>query len=159
MKAAFFLLSIVILALGIPFIIGTSFNLEGFSNYSLNNAMGEVPSAETSVLVQDTYPAIGKNQISNMDAQDIWREMPIFKVGSYAQITNNIRYPENPDDGTCTPASMCNALYKNKFIKSNYITPLPPISPDCGTRVGYFSTEPQIITSLPYRTSLSNILY
>ena len=51
--------------------------------------MGNFPSAQTEVLVQDTYPAIGKNQISDNMASDIWWHYPIFTLGSYKQITNN----------------------------------------------------------------------
>jgi hypothetical protein len=54
------------------------------------------------------------------------------------------------------PASMCGALYKEKQLKSNYIKPLPPIDPNCGTRVGYFTTD---VNLLPFRTDTPNILY
>lgn len=129
---------------------------EGYSNYKLANAMGAIPSAETNILAQDFYPPIGKNQISNNDAEDIWWHYPVFEVGSYDQITNNIRYSNNPDEGTCMPASMCGALYHKNQLKSNYVQQLPPINPDCGTRVGYFTTDENL---LPFRTNMQNILY
>ena len=66
---------------------------EGFSNFTLEGATGL---EEATILVQDTYPAIGKNQVSNKSASTIWQEYPIFELGSYAQVTNNIRYPLNP---------------------------------------------------------------
>ena len=159
MNQIIFLLLFLILALGLPVIFNFSRFYETFSNYSLDQAMGKVPDSQTKVLVQDTYPPIGKNQISDNTAYDIWRDYPIFKLGSYAQITNNIRYPDNPDEGTCTPASMCGALYYDKDIGNNYVKPLPPVNPDCGTRVGYFTTNPQLIDSLPYRSDMQNILY
>ena len=121
--------------------------------------MGDFPNSQTQVLVQDTYPPIGGNQISNDTSNDIWWHYPIFKLGSYAQITNNIRYPDNPDVGRCTPASMCGALYHQKHLGSNYIKPLPPVDPNSGTRVGYFDTNVQLVDSLPYRTNMQNILY
>jgi hypothetical protein len=129
---------------------------EGYSNYILADANGDYPSAQTKVLVQDFYPPIGKNQLSDNTAQDIWRDFPAFGVGSYKQITNNIRYPNNPDEGTCMPASMCGALYHKNQLKSNYVTQLPPVNPDCGTRVGYYNTY---VNLLPYRTDMANILY
>ena len=159
MNQIVFLLLLIILALGLPFIFNFSKLYENFSNYSLDQATGRLPDAQTQVLVQDTYPPIGKNQISNNSANDIWQHYPIFELGSYAQITNNIRYPDNPDEGTCMPASMCGALYHDKHIGNNDIKPLPPVKPDCGTRVGYFATNEQVITSLPYRTDMQNILY
>jgi len=118
--------------------------------------MGGFPNAQTEVLVQDTYPPIGKNQISNETAADMWWHYPTFKVGSYDQITNNIRYPNNPDIGRCTPASVCGALYHEKKTGSNYIEQLPPVNPTSGTRIGYFTTDDNL---LPFRTDTPNILY
>jgi hypothetical protein len=159
MNQIVFLLLLIILALGLPFIFNFPNLYEGFYNYSANQAMGNVPDAQTKVLVQDTYPPIGKNQISNDNASDIWWHYPTFTLGSYDQITNNIRYSNNPDIGRCTPASMCGALYHEKNLGANYVKPLPPVNPDCGTRVGYFTTDDQLIDSLPYRTNTQNILY
>jgi hypothetical protein len=159
MKQVVLLFIILVLALGIPFFLKnfeTFKKFEGYTNYTLDQANGPYPSAQTEVLVQDTYPAIGKNEISNNNANDIWWHYPIFELGSYKQITNNIRYPNNPDEGTCMPASMCGALYHEKQLKSNYVEPLPPVNPDCGTRVGYFDTD---VNLLPFRTNMQNILY
>ena len=120
--------------------------------------MGGYPNAQTKVLVQDTYPPIGKNELSHYTANDMWQDYPIFTLGSYDQITNNIRYPRNPDVGRCTPASMCGALYHEKDLGSNTIRPLPPVS--CpGTRIGYFTTDEQLIDSLPFSSDGPNILY
>lgn len=159
MNQIVFLLLLIILALGLPLVFNFSNIYEGYSNYSLDQASGNFPDAQTQVLVQDTYPSIGKNQLSNNTSNDIWMDYPIFQLGSYEQITNNIRYPDNPDEGTCMPASMCGALYHDKKTGDNYVKPLPPVNPDCGTRVGYFTTDEQVVTSLPYRTDMQNILY
>ena len=159
MNQIVFLLLLIILAIGLPFVLKTSNSYEGYSNYFLNQAMSNVPQSQTQVLVQDIYPPIGKNQISNNTSSDIWWHYPTFKLGSYAQITNNIRYSNNPDIGGCMPGSMCGALYHDKNTGNNYVKPLPPVNPDCGTRVGYFTTDEQVITSLPYSTDMQNILY
>ena len=129
---------------------------EGFTNFTLGGAMSDIPRSQTDVLVQDTYPITGINGVSNNNSDDIWWHYPTFTLGSYAQITNNIQYPNNPDEGTCMPASMCGALYKEKHIKTNYVTPLPAINPNSGTRVGYYTTD---INLLPFRTDIPNILY
>ena len=156
MNQIIFLFLILVLAIGLPLFLKLNNSIEGYSNYSLAGAMGNFPGAQTEVLVQDTYHPIGKNEISNDTSSDIWWHYPTFKVGSYDQITNNIRYPDNPDVGTCTPASMCGALYHEKKIGSNYIEQLPPVKPDTGTRIGYFTTDENL---LPFRTDLPNILY
>jgi hypothetical protein len=159
MNKFIFLFLILVVAIGIPIMLNIRNPmqfLEGFSNYTLAGANGAYPEAQTSVLVQDTYPPIGKNQISNDTAADIWQDYPVFEVGSYNQITNNIRYPDQPDNGRCTPASMCNAVYYTKNIGTNYVMPLPPVAMGCGTRVGYFNTN---LNMLSYKSDLSNILY
>jgi hypothetical protein len=155
MKQLFYLLLLIIVALGLPFIFNIS-NLtmfEGYSNYSLDQSTGKFPDAQTEVLVQNTYPAIGKNQLSDNGSNDIWWHYPVFKLGSYAQITNNIRHPDTPDEGTCMPASMCGALYYDKKTGDNYIKQTPPPSVN-GTRVGYFTTDDQLIDSLPFGPNL-----
>jgi hypothetical protein len=158
MNQIIFLLMLIILALGLPLVFNFSSLVEGYSNYKTSQSMGEYPNAQTQVLVQNTYPPIGKNQISDDTSNDIWKYYPTFSLGSYDQITNNIRYPRNPDIGRCTPASMCGALYHQKYLGSNAITPLPPVS-ETGTRVGYFTTDEQLIDSLPFSSDEPNILY
>lgn len=156
MNQFLFLFFILVLAIGIPYFFNISEYIEGFSNYTLDGANGNYPSAQTDILVQDTYPAIGKNQVSDESVDKMWQKYPVYELGSYEQKTNNIRYPDNPDDGRCTPANFCNALYKNKNVGSNVIEPLPQINPECGTRVGYFDTDS---TLMSFRTNMQNILY
>ena len=150
---AFFILLLVVAS---SFFYKPKFLEEGFSNYYLGSTNGVYPSSETDVLVQNTYPITGINGVSNDGSDKIWWHYPIFEVGSYDQITNNIRYPNNPDTGRCMPANFCGALYKDKKIKSNYVEPLPPVDPNAGTRVGYFTTD---VNMLPFRTNMANILY
>jgi hypothetical protein len=152
MNKFIFLATIIILALGIPLFFNMSVSLEGYSNLK----SGDYPEAQTSVLLQDTYPAIGKNELSNESAENMWQRYPIFQLGSYEQTTNNIRYPNNPDDARCTPANFCYAVYKDKDIGSNIVKPLPSLDPNAGTRVGYFDTNENLMT---FRTNMQNILY
>ncbi len=108
--------------------------------------------------VLDDYPKIGKNKLSNNNYEDIWWKYPVFSVGSYEQITNNIRYNDNPDIGTCIRADFCGAVYNDaKNMKSNVITPLPPSEEGNGARVGYYRSEPnKLYFSIPTN---ENILY
>jgi hypothetical protein len=129
---------------------------EGYSNNTLEDSMGDYPGATTNALVQDIYPITGRNGITNNQASDIWWHYPTFKLGSYAQITNNLKYSDNPDIGNCMPASMCGSLYKEKHLKGNYIHPLPPVNNNCGTRIGYFSTSANL---LPIKNDVTNVLY
>jgi len=171
MKYNIFLIAFIILAvvltLGSPLfynIFKSIKMIENYQNYDINNSMstslggdtGKYPFSESDVLLEDTYPVKANKELTNNDAANIWWHYPIFQLGSYDQITNNIRYPNNPDVGTCMPASMCGSLYKEKQLKTNYIKPLPLINPNCGTRIGYFDTS---INMLPFRTDMPNILY
>lgn len=160
MNKYLFLLTIIVLGLGIPtaYKIITRKPVENYRNCSVNYNPKSLDNVniESTILVADTFPWTGRNGISNNDANSIWWHYPIFELGSFDQITNNIRFPNNPDEGTCMPASMCGSLYKEKQFKTNYITPLPPVNPNCGTRIGYFTTD---INLLPFRTDVPNILY
>lgn len=142
MNKILFLFTILILAVGLPlFFKATTFVKENFSNYTLDGASGTYPSSENNGLVQDIYPRIERKGVSNDGANKIWWHYPIFEVGSYDQITNNIRYPNNPDEGTCMPANLCGTFYKEKQLKSNYVHTLPPVDENGNTRVGYYTTD------------------
>ena len=127
---------------------------EGFD---LGGASGDYPKSEMDVLVQDSYPITGINGVSKENASNMWWHYPIFQVGSYKQITNNLKYPNNPDTGRCMPADLCGSLYKDHQIETNYIKPLPPVGTNCaGARVGYFLSDQNM---LPFRTEEANVLY
>jgi hypothetical protein len=130
--------------------------LEMFTSGNLEQMKSQYPDVFDNLLVKDSYPVTGKKGVSDETSNNMWWRYPIFKVGSYEQKTNNLRYPINPDDARCTPGEFCFALYNNYKRGSNIITQLPPVNPDCGTRVGYFNTG---VNLLPYRTNMQNILY
>ena len=97
------------------------------------------------LLVQDQFPPIGGNQVSNDGASNNWVHDPVFKLGSFEQITNNLKYWKNPDNGLCAPTNMCGALYHDSaHSPSNIVSVLPPVSPKGeGVRVGYFVQQPR----------------
>jgi len=92
-------------------------------------------------LLMNEYPSTGRKVVTDNEYSNIWWYYPIFKLGSYAQITNNIRYNRNPDEGTCAPAEFCGALYKDNQLASNIINPLPPVPATPGIRVNYYKTQ------------------
>jgi hypothetical protein len=156
MKQNVFLILIIVLAIGLPLFF--KIQKEGFSNYTLDNTYGIYPESQDKVLVQDFYPRIQRNGISNDTASKIWWHRPTFKLGSYAQITNNIRYSNNPDVGSCSPASMCGALYHENQLKTNYVKALPPVNVNGNdTRVNYYNSTSNLV--LPFRTNVTNVLY
>ena len=99
--------------------------IEGFKQHSqFPEILGDsLPiENEAGILIDDVYPMTNQKIIGDKQEQNIWKEYPIVEVGSYEQTTNNIRYPDNPDEGTCTPAEFCNVFYKNaKHLPSNIL--------------------------------------
>lgn len=117
--------------------------LEGYDNYQLSTP-GTYPTS-TDLPILNSYAHTGNKSVSDDSSNNIWWHFPIFKVGSYEQITNNLRYRYNPDDGTCSRADLCGALYKNKRVKSNVIHPLPPAEIGKGARVNYYRSNPNLL--------------
>lgn len=112
---------------------------------------------ESSVLLNGSYPLIMKNCVNMKDQYEKWWHYPIFKLGSYKQITNNIRYPNNPDNATSTPGLFSGALYHKSQYKSNISTPLEPVSVDVNkVRINYYNADNNM---LPFVGTTSNILY
>ena len=113
---------------------------------------------ESGPILRGYFPSTGSKSVSDDNASEIWWHYPTFSEGSYAQITNNIRYPNNPDVGKCTPADFCGTLYKDrKTNPSNYVYPLSPAEEGDGARVNYYRTTPNLLP-LSIRTN-QNILY
>lgn len=108
---------------------------EGFASSSVlaKYGSGSFPDAVSSGLLSDTYP-IGKSNGA------MWWMKPVSQVGSYKQITNNLKYYRNPDIGTCTPNMFCGVMYKDRVLGSNCHDPLGP-APDCDVRINYYVTD------------------
>lgn len=137
--------------------LGQIIKVEGFNSNMLGLTNGKFPLSVEKPILND-FPLIGKNATSNENYSDIWFDYPIFTLGSFKQLTNNLRYHKNPDNGQCIRADFCGALYKDKKdVKSNEIYPLPEAEEGEGARVGYFRTEPnKLFFSIPTN---QNILY
>jgi hypothetical protein len=123
---------------------------------------GEYPKSEEQPIL-NSYPFTKNKVVDSSNYSSIWRYYPVFSVGSYEQITNNLRYYKNPDVGICTPADFCDDFYHDKKIypKSNVIKPLPPVANNEGVRVNYYNTnedlflnaQPGTLVELPTFTS------
>ena len=121
-------------------------NKEGFINLKYNLANADDYS-NTQPLLSDTYTYTGNIHVNENTHNDIWWQKPIFEVGSYKQITNNLRYRRNPDDGECRTADFCGVFYEDNQNETNYSKPLPPapeISPGV-VRVNYYNTDSNLI--------------
>jgi len=88
------------------------------------------------------------NLLTDDNQDHIWWHYPELPIENYRQETNNIRYPKNPDNGTCVRAEFCGAFYKDDpNPKSNIILPLKPLGkvPKDKIRVGYFYGYPNFL--------------
>ena len=151
-KSMVFLIGIIAVSLFLA-----PFNREGFSGINDLSTPGDFPKSVNQVILDD-FPLIGKNKTSDNNYDEIWWKYPVFSLGSYKQITNNLKHHRNPDQGTCIRADFCGAAYNdNKDKKTNIITPLPEAEEGEGARVGYFRSEPnKLFFSIPTN---QNILY
>jgi hypothetical protein len=114
---------------------GNRMMLEGYTTYKLDG--GKYPNS-TDMLLEDTYKLNTKN-VNNLNVSDEWWRYPTFKVGSFTQITNNIKYPNNPDTSNCTPIDVC-GIYNNYQEKSNISVPLPEADSQ-GRRINYYASK------------------
>jgi hypothetical protein len=157
---------ILILAIGIPVFFNSlqKMNQPIMENYTnlgtspvpRNNYKQKYLFPQTDVLLEDSFPLTGRGGVSNDQGSKIWWHYPIFEVGSYDQITNNLKFSNNPDTGRCMPADVCGTLYKEYQTQSNYVFPQPPVKPECGSRINYYYTPTSFLT---YRADTANILY
>lgn len=134
-------------------------NINGASNVKVHQShtYGRYPSSEDGRLLSDSFPSTNNKNVSSYQEQMMWWHYPVFKVGSYEQITNNLKYPNNPDVGQCMPADFCGTLYKEYQPQLNEAQVLPPVTRSCnGTRVNYFNTAPNMLT---FKNLTTNILY
>jgi len=131
-----FMILLVVFFIYLAFRVYSGFNkiTNGYTNIDNKNVIlgglnpSNYPLSVELPLLSDVYKYTGSKNVSNKNYNQIWWEYPIFTEGSYKQITNNLRYYDNPDEGICIRADFCNALYDYKNVKSNYIYPLPPVS-------------------------------
>ena len=137
----FVIVLIIIINIMLPFFNShlSSMMSEGFSKYNTILNTGKYPSITKELLVQDTFPTTPDKSITTNDYSDVWTDYPVFKLGSFAQITNNLKHMRSPDIGTCIPAGMCGALYERRDNKSNYAVVLPSVVNDGRVRVNYYN--------------------
>jgi len=62
-------------------------------------------------IVSPPFPPGDMNPAHWKGVGDNWFHEPVYALGSYAQVTNNVRYPSSPDNGSCTPPSFCGSFY------------------------------------------------
>jgi hypothetical protein len=129
MNPALLLFIILLFGVASSFLLMTKYvngNLEGFKMFQ--NVLGDYPSSEEGGILKDVYPINDDKVIGDNTEHTIWKNYPIVEVGSYAQVTNNMRYQKSPDNGTCTPAEFCGSFYHDSHdTQSNIAKPFLPV--------------------------------
>lgn len=70
-------------------------------------------------LLSDSYMKHLPVELVSKYNEQMWKKNQPIKLGSYDQETNNIKYPINPDDGTCIPSEFCYTFYVNNKVRPN----------------------------------------
>ena len=89
---------------------------------------GVFPESVSKPLLYGDYPIQkGVLGLSDLDSRAMSAYYPVFP-SSYLQRTNNVRYWATPNNGTCSPANMCDTLYDNKKIEVHKFPKMIPFS-------------------------------
>ncbi len=115
---------------------------EGFRQMLMPN---DYPDSQTFPLLKGIYPLTDSAVISNNNADFVGLHNAPTDLSSFAQITNNVRYNNNPDNGTCTPAQFCGSFYKNYQNKVNTAVPLNPVPYGPGARVNFVRSKNNLL--------------
>lgn len=74
---------------------------------NMKDIEGEYPDQ---LILKDMYPEKANPGYTNESYDTIWHDYPILSATSIE--TTNYRYWDQPDNGTCVPADLCNGLYE-----------------------------------------------
>jgi hypothetical protein len=105
---------------------------------------GEFPHEVDEPLLYPTYPKITTGYgvvLRDSNSTNNSKLYPVAaNLANYDQATNNVREWVTPDNGSCSPAGMCGALYAPK-TPAEYIVPSPIPLNDPARRVGFYGAE------------------
>ena len=135
---------------------------EGFTpmislSASTGTGPGDYPASVVTPPLADMFPFIGKNQVTRNSGTDIWWKFPSFGLTSTKQLTNNLKYHRSPDNGTASRAEFSGAMYKPVRNKTNVISPMGEAETGPGVRVGYYRSEPNLLSFS--NSGNTNVLY
>lgn len=106
------------------------------NNYRLEP--GAYPVSDDKPLLYDDYNIKTNTNVTKNNNYNIWKSYPVNQ-SSYKQQTNNKRYWNTPDNGTCSPAEFCGTPYSSTNIKIDKVSPGIPIGAPGVTRVNWWA--------------------
>jgi len=116
---------------------------EGYENlFTLSPGDAECDS----YLLDGLFP-ISDNPVSRQQYSREWGLYPVFSMPSFNQMTNNLRYFNNPSIAHETPEDFLDTFYGHKTAKSNIVSygPITPIVTQHEPRVGYWNTNIDVL--------------
>lgn len=127
-------MNILHIILGVLMILGITYVFLGYKE-GFTLSPGNYPcTSENPILVGD-YPIKKNPQLSSNTYEKNAEMTPYTNMAAYEQSTNNVKNWVTPDDGSCSPAEFCGALYNKKVFET--ITSNMPNDNE-GTRVNYY---------------------
>lgn len=117
-------------------ILGMYYVYNGYTEGFMNNVnYGIYPVSEDTTLVSDEYPEKKPQQLSKNSYEQNYSLQPKTLMSSYDQVTNNFKSWSSPDNGYCSPADFCNAMYDKKSVSTTSV----PMPNDTDIRVNYYN--------------------
>lgn len=97
-------------------------------------------------LLKGVFP-ISDNPVSSQQYSKEWHLYPVFSIPNFKQMTNNLRYFNNPNISHESPEDFLDTFYGSKSAKSNIVSygDVNPIITSNKPRVGYWNTNVDVM--------------
>jgi hypothetical protein len=97
-------------------------------------------------LLKGIFP-ISNNPVSTQQYSREWYLYPVFSIPSFKQMTNNLKYFNNPSIAHESPEDFLDTFYGSKSAKSNIVSygEINPILTYHEPRVGYWNTKVDVM--------------
>ena len=119
-------------------ILGLYYVYNGYTESFINMvSYATFPQSTNETILVDDYPSKAPQKLSSKTYQENAKMNPITPMSSYEQTTNNFKHWKTPDNGYCTTAEFCDALYNEKKV----VDPKIPQPNSYETRVNYYNTS------------------
>jgi hypothetical protein len=125
-------LIVAFITVGIFYLAFGNSKKEGYSNLN----PGDYPTSMDKPILYNHYTVNPHKQVSALNASDIYKDYPTFPATSTKN--NNVRYWGSPDNGTCSRAEFCGAMYDKS---ANVKKAKKPKRPGWDKRVNYYNQK------------------
>lgn len=119
-------------------LLGMYYVYNGYSESFVNIvSYASFPESVSETLLEGDYPMKKTQSLSKKSYEENAKLQPITPMSSYEQSTNNFKFWSTPDNGYCTTAEFCDALYEKK----NDISTKIPQPNSYEVRVNYYNAS------------------